>query len=76
LRVLRPSYITGIVVLGEQLEAGNSVFYKHIKLLEDAGYVVITKKASERRQRTWLLLSPKGRKAFSGHVEALKEVVG
>jgi len=62
--------------LCEQLEVSDSVLSKHIKSLEDAGYVVVNKKSSQGRQRTWLSLSPKGRKAFSGHVEALKEIVG
>jgi DNA-binding MarR family transcriptional regulator len=58
------------------LGVSDSVLSKHIKSLDDAGYVVINKKTSEGRQRTWLSLSPKGRKAFAGHVEALKEIVG
>ena len=62
--------------LCEQLGVSDSVLSKHIKSLEEAGYVVIDKKASLGRQRTWLSLSPNGRKAFNGHVDALKEIVG
>ncbi len=62
--------------LREQLEVSDSVLSKHIKPLDEAGYVVINKSASEGRQRTWLSLSPAGRKAFKGHVDALKEIVG
>lgn len=62
--------------LREQLKVSDSVLSKHIKPLEEAGYVVINKSASEGRQRTWLSLSPAGRKAFKGHVDALKEIVG
>lgn len=62
--------------LREQLGVSDSVLSKHIKPLDEAGYVVINKNASEGRQRTWLSLSPQGRKAFKGHVEALKEIVG
>lgn len=62
--------------LREQLEVSDSVLSKHIKPLEEAGYVVINKSASEGRQRTWLSLSPAGRKAFKGHVDALMEIVG
>ena len=64
------------IVLRENLEVSDSVLSKHIKSLEDAGYVVVNKKASQGRQRTWLSLSSVGRKAFSGHVKALKEIVG
>ncbi len=62
--------------LREQLDVADSVLSKHIKSLEEADYVVITKSTSEGRQRTWLSLSAAGRKAFAGHVAALKEIVG
>jgi DNA-binding MarR family transcriptional regulator len=64
------------VTLREQLGVSDSVLSKYIKSLEDAGYIVVNKKASMGRQRTWVLLSPEGRKAFNGHVNALKEIVG
>lgn len=74
--LLAPVTSLEFITLCEQLGVSDSVLSKHIKSLDDAGYVVINKKTSEGRQRTWLSLSPKGRKAFSGHVEALKEIVG
>lgn len=74
--LLAPVTSLEFTTLREQLAVSDSVLSKHIKSLEDAGYVVVNKKASEGRQRTWLLLSPKGRKAFKGHVEALKKIVG
>ncbi len=64
------------VVLKEQLEVSDSVLSKHIKSLEDAGYLNLEKKLSNGRQRTWLSLTEDGHKAFSGHVKALKEIVG
>jgi DNA-binding MarR family transcriptional regulator len=74
--LLAPIASLEFITLCEQLGVSDSVLSKHIKSLDDAGYVVINKKTSEGRQRTWLSLSPKGRKAFNGHVEALKEIVG
>lgn len=74
--LLAPIASLEFTTLCEQLGVSDSVLSKHIKSLEDAGYVVINKKTSEGRQRTWLSLSPKGRKAFNGHVDALKEIVG
>lgn len=74
--LLAPVTSLEFITLCEQLGVSDSVLSKHIKSLEDADYVVIDKKASEGRQRTWLSLSPKGRKAFSGHVAALKQIVG
>jgi DNA-binding MarR family transcriptional regulator len=63
-------------VIKEQLEVSDSVLSKHIKSLEDAEYVVMNKKVSDGRQRTWLSLSKKGQVAFEGHVKALKDIVG
>lgn len=74
--LLAPVASLEFTTLCEQLGVSDSVLSKHIKSLDDAGYVVINKKPSDGRQRTWLALSPKGRKAFNGHVAALKEIVG
>jgi len=74
--LLAPTASLEFMTLREQLEVSDSVLSKHIKSLEDAGYVTVNKKASQGRQRTWLSLSPEGRAAFNGHVKALREIVG
>ncbi len=74
--LLAPITSLEFMTLREQLQVSDSALSKHIKSLEEAGYVIINKKSSQGRQRTWLLLSPEGRKAFSGHVKALKKIVG
>lgn len=74
--LLAPVSTLEFVVLREQLGVSESVLSKHIKSLEEANYVVINKKASQGRQRTWVSLSKQGRKAFNSHVLALKEIVG
>jgi DNA-binding MarR family transcriptional regulator len=74
--LLAPVASLEFTTLCEQLGVSDSVLSKHIKSLEDASYLVVTKKASQGRQRTWLSLSATGRKAFNGHVEALKKIVG
>ena len=60
----------------ELLGVSESVLSKHIKVLEEAGYVAVRKAASDGRQRTWLALSPAGRKAFAAHAAALRTLVG
>ncbi|MFE9250646.1 transcriptional regulator [Streptomyces sp. NPDC007088] len=40
--------------------------------LEAAGYLRVRKGYVGRRPRTWLSLTPEGRAAFSGHLEALR----
>lgn len=74
--LLAPVASLEFTVLREQLDVSDSVLSKHIKPLEEAGYVIVEKKAFQGRQRTWLQLSPEGRKAFSEHVEALRQIVG
>ena len=59
-------------VLRDELEISDSVLSKHIKQLEEAGYVRQRKGALNGRQRTWVSLTGKGRKAFAAHIEALR----
>ncbi len=61
--------------LKDQLEVSDSVLSKHLKTLEDAGYITIKKRSEFSRPRTWIALSTQGRTAFSKHVAALKEIV-
>ena len=63
-------------VVKEHLGVSDSVLSKHIKSLEEAGYVDHEKRLVSGRQRTWLSLSNKGRVAFDNHVKALKSIVG
>lgn len=59
----------------DQLGISDSVLSKHVKQLEDAGYVKQSKKNFNGRQRTWLYLTSAGRKAFNGHVAKLMQIV-
>lgn len=59
----------------ESLDVSESVLSKHVKTLEEAGYVKVRKAASDGRQRTWLSLSAPGRKALKGHLSALKALM-
>ena len=62
--------------LREMLDVSESVLSKHVKTLEEAGYIAVRKVTSEGRQRTWLALNATGRKAFAGHAAALRALVG
>lgn len=51
-----------------------SALSKQVAALVDAGYV--TQKRSDRdSRRVWLTLTPLGRKAYRGHVQALQEIL-
>jgi len=61
--------------LRDSLKVSDSVLSKHIKQLEEAGYVKQRKEKVGGRQRTWVYLTDIGRSAFASHVEALKDIV-
>lgn len=59
----------------EALDVSESVLSKHIKTLDEAGYLKISKTPSDGRVRTWLSLTGAGRKALKGHLAALKALM-
>ena len=63
-------------MIRDRIEVSDSVLSKHLKLLEDAGYVKLRKAASEGRQRTWVSLTTAGKKAFAAHVSELTRLAG
>ena len=63
-------------IVKEQLDVSDSVVSKHLKVLEDANYVRLIKKTEFTRQRTWVSLTPKGRRSFKLHLEELKRIIG
>ncbi len=63
-------------MIRDAVKVSDSVLSKHLKQLEEAGYVKLSKIASEGRQRTWLSLTSNGRKAFAAHVAELTRLAG
>lgn len=53
----------------------DSVVSKQAVALEAAGYVAVRKGQVGRRPRTWLSLTPVGRRALRGHIAALRRIV-
>jgi len=62
-------------VVRDSIKVSDSVLSKHVKALEEAGYVAVRKAALGGRQRTWLSLTPAGKKAFVAHVAELERLV-
>ena len=60
----------------DAISVSDSVLSKHVKQLEDAGYVAVSKAAAAGRQRTWLKLTGEGRAAFRAHVAELTRLAG
>ncbi len=66
----------GFQIIKEQLNVSDLVLSKHLMVLEDANYVQLIKKTEFTRQRTWVSLTPKGRKSFKLHLTELKRIIG
>ncbi len=54
----------------------DSVLSKHVKQLEDAGYVRVHKATRASRLRTSLSLTSDGHRAFDAHVAELRRIAG
>jgi DNA-binding MarR family transcriptional regulator len=62
-------------VVRDLLEVADSVMSKHLKTLEQVGYVRTRKRrAGVGRPRTWAALTDAGRTAFAGHVAELQRL--
>lgn len=59
----------------DALGVSDSVLSKHVRQLEEAGYVRIEKATVASRVRTWLKLTGEGRRAFAAHLDALERLV-
>ncbi len=59
----------------DRLEVSDSVLSKHIGALEDVDYVKRRKGVHRGRRTTWVALTPRGRKALSAHVAALRTLI-
>ena len=63
-------------MLRAELAVSDSVLSKHIKSLQEAGYVAVAKRRDFGHRRTWLSLTSAGRGAYTEHVNELREMVG
>jgi DNA-binding MarR family transcriptional regulator len=59
----------------DRLGLSDSALSKQFATLEDAGYIVIERPVANRRRRVHVRLTDAGRRAFDGHVAALREIV-
>lgn len=60
--------------LREITGVSDSLLSKHLKALEEAGYVKLKKAAAAGHVRTRIALTRNGRRAFGSHVAALQEL--
>jgi DNA-binding MarR family transcriptional regulator len=78
--MLRPLDEADFAAIAETLELSEANLSKTVRNLADLGYVTTNKRASplraDARQVTTVKLTPQGRKAFDGHLAALREMAG
>lgn len=73
--ILAPLGSVEFQVVRDLLQVSDSVLSKHIKHLENAGYVKQRKGSANGRKRSWLLLTTTGRTAFKNHIKALQILI-
>jgi DNA-binding MarR family transcriptional regulator len=66
----------GFATVREGLGVADPVLSKHIRVLQEAGYIEVHKATFASRVRTSLSLTEAGRAAYDGHVAALGAIVG
>ncbi|GLY17229.1 transcriptional regulator [Kineosporia rhizophila] len=62
-------------VLRDLLGVADSVLSKHLKALQEAGYLTMSKPTGRGRVKTWVQLTPEGRQAYEEHVAALRSLI-
>ncbi|MEU7042832.1 transcriptional regulator [Streptomyces varsoviensis] len=60
----------------QRLGLTDSALSKTVSALESAGYVAVRKGFVGKRARTWVALTPHGRKRLVEHLEALRTIAG
>lgn len=61
-------------MIRDAIKVSDSVLSKHLKQLEEVGYIKLTKAAQDGRQRTWISLTVPGKQAFGAHVAELQRL--
>jgi DNA-binding MarR family transcriptional regulator len=72
---LSPNEEVEFTYLRDLLEVTDGNLGAHLRKLEEAGYIIITKAFVERKPRTYVSATIEGRKVFSEHVAALEEIL-
>lgn len=63
--------------LRESLGVTDAVISKHLRVLQEAGYVTLTKPTGRGgRVRTWVSLTSAGRRAVAAHITELRRLTG
>ena len=72
---LKPDEEVDFTYLRDLLEVTDGNLGAHLRKLEGAGYIDLNKLFVERKPRTFVSATKKGRKVFDEHVEALESIL-
>ena len=61
--------------LRDTLEMTDGNITTHIRTLQEAGYIAVAKSYQNNRPLTTCSLTPAGRKAFTGYVDLLEQII-
>lgn len=75
LAVLAEADAADFAYLKERLDLTDGNLSRHLQVLEEAGFVTITKAFEGKRPRTWVNATKDGRKAFADHLAALQQLI-
>lgn len=76
LMVLAPRAQLDFTSLRDLLRATDGNLGAHLQKLEEAGYIAVEKTFVDRKPRTYVAPTRKGRNAFAEHVKALRAILG
>ncbi|GAA4377951.1 transcriptional regulator [Paeniglutamicibacter cryotolerans] len=62
--------------LRDGLAVADSVLSKHLRVLDEAGYIRLSKPTGRGRARTWVSITASGRTAVLKHLDALRAMLG
>lgn len=62
--------------LRDALGVADSVLSKHLRILEESGYVALHKPTGRGRVKTWVSITVSGRTAVLNHLESLRSMLG
>ncbi|HLV99856.1 MAG TPA: transcriptional regulator [Ktedonobacterales bacterium] len=72
---LQPDEQVGFTALRDLLDLTDGNLGAHLRKLEEAGYIAVTKTFVGRKPQTYLCATPVGRQAFAEHVAALEAIL-
>jgi DNA-binding MarR family transcriptional regulator len=73
--VLAAAAAAEFATLRDALDVSDSVLSKHLTALESVDYISTSRELRDSRQRVWVSLTPTGRRAYAGHVQALQQIM-